>query len=198
MHQPADLHDEEERGFVVRARWGVGLFILADLVLLSAFLLSQLYLRNLNTEGAFLPAGTHPPPILPGFALVVLAVLAAIAVRQAMVATMAGSSRSSGGWAAIGCTLLIAAVIGQVWQLATLPFGTHGTGSYASSFYLLAGYEVFHLLTAAVVAGLCALRGLRGRGGDRHSVVGVQSSALWVAWVAVAAVAIWATMSFAT
>lgn len=198
MHQPADLQGEEERGFVVRARWGVGLFILADLVLLSAFLLSQLYLRNLNTENAFLPAGTHPPPVLLGLLLVVLAVAAAVAVRQAFVATRAGLARSSGGWAAIGCALLLVAAVGQVWQLATLPFGTHGTGSYASSFYLLGGYEVFHLGTAAVVSGLCALRGLRGRGGDRHSVVGVQSAALWVAWVAVAAVPIWATTSFAT
>ncbi|HYM50412.1 MAG TPA: hypothetical protein VET65_07530 [Candidatus Limnocylindrales bacterium] len=172
----------------VRSRVGVLLLILSDGMLVAATLASHLYLNALNVMGQFRPAGEHAP----SFAIETL--LTAVVVGSAVAFWWGSRGLRSGdesvfnefAWLAVG--LVVIALVGQVWLIATLDFPSplHG---YASMTTLIAGYHGAHLVLTAIVGLLVMGRFTRGRLRGQAYIAEVTS--YWWGYVAAVAVAIW-------
>lgn len=177
-----------------RARVGVIFFILADFMLVLSFVLSQVYLKALNTDHAFLPAATHLPSALPGLAVVAVGALGALA--------MVGNLRSQElvpakvrPRALLALVLFGAAAVLQAYLLSTAGFGA-GASAYASSFYVLGWLAVVHLGAAAFGSLLVLGRAGRGRLSSVRARTGVEFATWWAVWAAAAGLVVWAVASF--
>ena len=177
-----------------RARIGISFFILADLMLLLAFVLSQVYLKALNTDHAFLPAGLHPPSALFGFVVVILGALGALAMAPNLRSGDLSAARTRSG-AVLGLVLFAAGLILEIYQVSTFGFGA-GAGAYASCLYMLSGLAVFHLGTAALGSLMVTGRAGGGRLSGVRARAGIEFATWWAIWAAVAGLIIWAIASF--
>lgn len=140
----ADHHESLD---VVGARWrtGVRLLIAADAAFLVALVFTYFYLRGLNTDGGWVPKGSPTEAIWISWALAGGTVLSAALYRWGEAGNLAGrSSRLSLG-AGLAVLVLFADAVGQIIQMATFPFKAE-VGSYASTLWVLAGSNLFHLL----------------------------------------------------
>ncbi len=177
-----------------RTRVGVVFFILADLMLVLAFVLCQVYLKALNTDHAFLPARFHLPSALPGLGVVVVGALGALA--------MVGNLRNQEltrenlrSRALLALVLFVAAGVLQAYVLSTAGFGA-GASAYVSSFYVLGWLAVVHLGAAAFGSLLVLGRASRGRLSTARARAGVEFASWWAVWAAVAGLLVWAVASF--
>jgi heme/copper-type cytochrome/quinol oxidase subunit 3 len=97
---------------------------------------------------------------------------------------------------AVGVVLLVAVAVGQVVQIAGFPFAI-AASAYASTMYLLAGANLFHLLLTLFLGLAMWNRARVGKySATENWQVGIVS--LWWAWVALAAVLSALTTSFIT
>jgi heme/copper-type cytochrome/quinol oxidase subunit 3 len=182
---PAAGHREDVDTVGRRWRMGVGFVIVADASFVAAMLFSYRYLRGLNTEGAWLPRGSATAPIWTSWLLAAGFVLSAVVFRWGEKGIRGGDSRRLVLASAVGVLLLVLVGVGQVVQIASFPFAI-AAGAYASSMYLLAGANLFHLVLTLFL-GLAMWN--RARVGKYSAAnnwqVGIVS--LWWAWVAIAA-----------
>jgi heme/copper-type cytochrome/quinol oxidase subunit 3 len=181
---------------VVGRRWrlGVGFIIVADASFVMAMLFSYRYLRGLNTEGAWVPAGSATAPIWSSWVLAAGLVLSAVVFRWGERSIRGGDSGRLVLASAVGVVLLVAVAVGQVVQIAGFPFAM-AASAYASSMYLLAGANLFHLvLTLFLGLGMWNRARLGRYSATENWQVGIVS--LWWAWVALAAVLSALTTSF--
>ena len=177
-----------------RVRVGIVLFILADVMLVLAFALSQVYLSALNTDHAFLPADVHPPSAMPGLAVVALGAFGAL--------VMAGNIRSpqlvqaqTRSRGLLGLVIFAVALVLEVYLLSTLGFGA-SAGAYASSFYVLNALAALHLGTAALGSLFVVGRASGGRLTVPRARAGIEFASWWAIWVAVAGLIMWGITSF--
>jgi heme/copper-type cytochrome/quinol oxidase subunit 3 len=188
------IHLEDADLIGRRWRTGVVLLILADASFVAALLFSYFYLRGLNTEKAWLATHQATASIAVGWAIAGGVVLSAVIYRGAQGAIRAGREPAFVGGALLALVVVVATAVGQVWQLATFPFGV-ADSAYSSALYTLAGANMLHLLLTAFL-GL----GMWNRG--RQHIYGAGSNwqvrlvGLWWTWIAVAAVLAAATTSF--
>ena len=191
---PTSGHHEDVDTVGRRWRLGVGFIIVADASFVAAMLFSYRYLRGLNTEGAWIPHGSATAPIWSSWILAAGLVISAVVFRWGEKGIRDGDSSRLVLASAVGVLLLLVVGVGQVVQIASFPFAI-AASAYASTMYLLAGANLFHL-------GLTLFLGLamwnRARLG-RYSAtenwqVGIVS--LWWAWIALAAVFSALTTSF--
>src|SRR5450631_3511677 len=172
---------------VVGRRWrlGVGLVIVADASFVAAMLFGYRYLRGLNTEGAWLPHGSATAPIWASWLLAAGLLLSAVVFRWGEKGIRAGDRARLVLSSGVGLFLLVMVGVGQVVQIASFPFAI-AASAYASSMYLLAGANLFHVVLTGFL-GLAMWN--RARLGETSATenwqVGIVS--LWWAWVALAA-----------
>jgi len=181
---------------VVGRRWrlGVGFIIVADASFVMAMLFSYRYLRGLNTEGAWVPAGSATAPIWSSWVLAAGLVLSAVVFRWGEKGIRGGDSGRLVLASAVGVVLLVAVAVGQVVQIAGFPFAI-AASAYASTMYLLAGANLFHLLLTLFLGLAMWNRARVGKySATENWQVGIVS--LWWAWVALAAVLSALTTSF--
>jgi len=181
---------------VVGRRWrlGVGFIIVADASFVMAMLFSYRYLRGLNTEGAWVPARSATAPIWSAWALAAGLVLSAVVFRWGEKGIRGGDSDRLVLASAVGVVLLVAVAVGQVVQIAGFPFAI-AASAYASTMYLLAGANLFHLLLTLFLGLAMWNRARVGKySATENWQVGIVS--LWWAWVALAAVLSAVTTSF--
>jgi heme/copper-type cytochrome/quinol oxidase subunit 3 len=192
---PAQHHEDAD---VVGARWrmGVILIIVADAAFVASLVFSYFYLRGLNTEGNWLPKGSSTAAIWVSWVIAAGLVLSAGAYNWGQRGLQAGSPGRLVTGAAVAVVLVLADAVGQVAQIATFPFRLD-SGSYASSVFVLAGANLFHLLiTLFVGVGLwnrARLRKFKAPGDWQVKVVGI-----WWTWIAGAALLSAFTTSFIT
>jgi heme/copper-type cytochrome/quinol oxidase subunit 3 len=181
---------------VVGRRWrmGVGFIILADASFVAAMLFSYRYLRGLNTEGRWLAHGSATAPIWGAWLLAVGLILSAVVFRLGEKGIRGGDRARLVLASGVGVVLLVLVAVGQVVQIAGFPFAM-AASAYASSMYLLAGANLFHLvLTLFLGLGMWNRARLGRYSATENWQVGIVS--LWWAWVAVAAVLSALTTSF--
>lgn len=181
---------------VVGRRWrlGVGFIIVADASFVMAMLFSYRYLRGLNTEGAWVPSGSATAPIWSSWVLAAGLVLSAVVFRWGEQGIRGGDSGRLVLASAVGVVLLVAVCVGQVVQIAGFPFAI-AASAYASTMYLLAGANLFHLLLTLFLGLAMWNRARVGKySATENWQVGIVS--LWWAWVALAAVLSALTTSF--
>jgi heme/copper-type cytochrome/quinol oxidase subunit 3 len=179
------VHHEDVGTIGRRWRLGVGFLIVADASFVAAMLFGYRYLRGLNTEGAWLPHGSATAPIWVSWVLAAGFILSAVVFRWGERGIHRGDSGRLVLASAVGVILLVLVSVGQVVQIAGFPFAI-ASSAYASSMYLLAGANLFHLmLTLFLGLGLWN----RTRAGKYSAAenwqVGIVS--IWWAWVAIAA-----------
>ena len=181
---------------IVGRRWrlGVGFLIVADASFVAATLFSYRYLRGLNTEGAWVAHGSATAPIWASWLLAAGLVLSAVVFRWGEKGIRGGDSARLVLASAVGALLLVVVAVGQVIQLASFPFAI-AASAYASSMYLLAGANLFHVVLTLFLAVSMWNRGRLGRySATENWQVGIVS--LWWAWIALAAVFSALTTSF--
>jgi len=170
----------------VRQRLAVFLFIGADAVFVACLLFTYFYLRGLDTDGQWLPKGVHAEAAWSVWVITAVAVASALVLRWGE----HGIDEDDKGRLVLGVAgalvLVVADIVMQVWQLSTLSFNA-GDGAYASSFRVLVGYHLVHLLLLAFLGFGLLARARMGlyRAGQAGHVRLVRY--VWD-WVAVAAV----------
>jgi len=172
---------------VVGRRWrlGVGLVIVADASFVAAMLFGYRYLRGLNTEGAWLPHGSATAPIWASWLLAAGLLLSAVVFRWGEKGIRAGDRARLVLSSGVGLFLLVMVGVGQVVQIASFPFAI-AASAYASSMYLLAGANLFHVVLTGFLGLAMWNRARLGKySATENWQVGIVS--LWWAWVALAA-----------
>jgi heme/copper-type cytochrome/quinol oxidase subunit 3 len=125
-------------------RIGFGLIGGATVMFFFAFVFAYFYLRSLDNNGLWRPAGVEPPA---GWGIAIAAALALSAVAFGYAARVA--RRESGGWiipSGIALALGLFACVAQVVEYAHISFGPE-SGGYASVFF---GWTVFYVVIALI------------------------------------------------
>jgi heme/copper-type cytochrome/quinol oxidase subunit 3 len=179
-------HHEDVDTVGRRWRLGVGFLIVADASFVAALLFGYRYLRGLNTERAWLPHGSPTAPIWVSWALAGGLVLSAVVFLWGERGIRRGHSGRLVLASALGVLLLVLVSVGQVVQIVGFKFAI-ASSAYASSMYLLAGANLFHLLLTLFIGLAIWNRARMGLYSAAQSwQVGIVS--IWWAWVAVASV----------
>lgn len=191
---PMAGHHEDVDTVGRRWRMGVGFIIVADVMFVASLLFSYLYLRGLNTENAWVPKGSVTAPIWPGWALAAGLVLSAMVFRWGEKGIRLGNSTRLVLASALALLVLLLTTVGQVLQLVRFPFAM-ASSAYASSMYVLAGANLFHLVITFYLGLAMWNRGRLGKySATDNWQVGIVS--LWWGWVALAGVFSALTTSF--
>jgi len=188
-HQAHAAHDPS-----VSQRLGVILLIIGDLSFVVSLMFTYFYLRGLNTDGGWIPAGAKTLPVASGWIIAVPVILSVAAYLWGLQGIRTGDSRRLGLGVLLGLLLVLVGLGLQVDRLVTMPFSP-GTGSYASIVITIGGYHLVHLLVTLVLGlGIWsrARRGLFSRDAYWHA----QFVGYWWTWVAISAVLFAFTTSF--
>ena len=153
-----------------RPRRGTGtigtlLFCAADFMVLAAVVATYLSIKS--GSAAWPPKGVHVGTYIPTLVTITVA-MSGFAMQWAVFAARRNDGRNAA--VALGLTIFLGVAI---LNLEWLAFVRAGFGfkahTYATLFYLLIGYHVFHLLVAMAVVLVMALRTLAGHfTTDRH------------------------------
>jgi heme/copper-type cytochrome/quinol oxidase subunit 3 len=173
---------------VVGSRWrtGVRLLIAADAALLVALVFTYFYLRALNTDGGWIPKGSPTEAIWISWALAGGMVLSAALYRWGERSNLAGRTNRLVLGSGLAVLVLVLTTVGQITQMATFPFKAE-VGAYASTLWVLAGTNLFHLLlTLFIGVGLWN----RSRMGKytKTDAWQVRVVGLWWSWVALSTI----------
>ncbi len=164
---PAVHHDPPE---VVAQRQllGVWLLIAGDAVIVGSLLFTYLYLRGLNTQKQWMPAGVHGASLVLSWGLVAVTALSALAVWSGEQSIRRGK-KDAVSMALVAAVLALAASAIGVAQLAQIPHALNSTsgvrqiaGSYASSLLALDMSNLAHLVLLAFLGLAVAVRVGRG------------------------------------
>lgn len=141
---------ETEESIHRRQRMGVLLFLGADAVFVAAMLFTYFYLRGLNTENGWLPKGVRPVGAFDTWSVAAIIIVSALLYQVARRAGDAG--KGSVLRTAMGLALLLVVVdlVLQIVRMSSLPFTTT-SGAYASTYFVMAGYHVFHLVVLTML-----------------------------------------------
>lgn len=189
-------HAEDVDSVGRRWRLGVLLLIFADMSFVASMVFTYFYLRGLDTEGGWLPDGAKYATIWVGWALAGGTVLSALAYRRGQIGIQTGDERRLVGGVGIAILVIIATGVAQVFQLVSFPFGIED-GAYASTTFLLAAANLFHLaLTLFIGFGIWNRGRLRKYTSTNNWQVRLVG--YWWTWIAVASVLSAFTTSFVT
>lgn len=166
-HTPHDEsgHDLAPHIKAGRARSGVLLFMVSDVVMVLAVLAAGGWLSALNVDGLF-KAAADQPPFPPGLVVAILFVLSGLcylvydrAVRRGGGATV---------FFVLALLLVIAALVVQCWSWTTLGYTTPAEGvpaydAFQSLVILVTALNTVHLFVVAVIGLLLGGRIMNGR-----------------------------------
>jgi len=159
-HAHEHTHGLEPHVKAARARIGVLMLILSDLLSVLAIFAAGGYLSVLNTEGNFKIAGDFGPAFLPGLIIAIGILLSGVLYR-----VWERAQHTSGGLTFVfilSWILILAAGVGDTWIGATLRYGTP-ISAYESILLLIVWFSAVHLLLTAIIGLLLFGRILRGR-----------------------------------
>ena len=190
-------HDSPEK-VGRRERLGVRILIVADGSFLFAMMFSWFYLRNLNTNNAWLPKGVHSYTTASGWWAVAAFIVAALAHRSGL-AKASNRKMTS----VIALIVLIIGMVYQWNQMAHMPFIAQDAagrnfynGAYASNWVLLAGANMFHYLITIFIALGLVIRGYRSSIDPVLEEWRQKTAGSWFTWCAIAGILAAFTTSF--
>jgi len=178
-------HVDEDR----KVRIGMFFYLLCDVTFGLYMVSSYIFLRAVNVNNGWRPAGLGKiDPTLP-------TALAAILVASGLFFILAHVNVRNGnrGLTTLGVVLAaalwIAALIGNIYFMGHLPF-TQSDGSFASMFVFFLGYHIFHLVFGLVFVIGLTVRTLQGRyTAERH--LGITTIGYFWYWVVLFGVIGW-------
>jgi heme/copper-type cytochrome/quinol oxidase subunit 3 len=148
-------------------RVGFGLVGGATVMFFFGFVFAYFYLRSLDNNELWRPAGVEPPS---GYGIAIAAVLVLSALSFGYAARVAKQGR--GGWvvpSGIALVLGLFACAAQAVEYAHIPFGPQ-SGGYASVFF---GWTVLYLVASLLAlyrVEIALAAGLRNRGREEAAV----------------------------
>lgn len=186
------MHHDSPEQVGRRERLGVRLLIVADGAFVFAMIFSYFYLRNLNANNGWIPKGGHHLSAASGWMVVAPLIVAAIVHKLA--------SRQMASFMNISVITLIALVVGlflQWKQLAHMPFQVEGDsgkvfgfeGSYASSWVLIAGANMFHYILATFISLGLVIRARRAEVDPILEKWRLRTAGSWFTWIAISGIA---------
>lgn len=145
----------------LKLRRGMLYYVLTDVIFVVFLLLTYIWLRAFHADGWF-PDGTKTPDEQTVLILTGLCVLSGIFYFIGFLGIRAGNRGALTICSAIATILVIAALAGQIRFMGHLPFTT-SDGSYASTYIVLSGYHIYHLLLALFLGIGVTNRAIHGR-----------------------------------
>jgi len=149
-------------------RKAVLFFILADAVFFACLLFSYFYLRALNVNDGWLPAGAGTASAGLVWVITGLVLVSGVAYRSADLAISNGDKSRFLAGALLGIGLVVVAIAATIYQFKTWPI-MMSDGSYASMFIVMSGVQLVHLVILLIVAFGIWNRGVQGKLADGKS-----------------------------
>ena len=144
-----------------KLRVGMYFYVLSDLFLAIFMFGVYVFLRGYDTNGRWFPPGSKTPDMTQSTVIMVIAVLGGV-VYAAGSGALKRKAGSLFRWAMLLSALLfLGDGVYQIWSITHLPFD-QTTGSYGSSYVLLAGYHAYHMVLATFLGVGIANRAFRG------------------------------------
>lgn len=161
------------------------LFLASDVVFVLALLFSYLYLRVLNVNHLWLPSYVHPAAAASTILVAGAVIVSAGAYRWALAGIRVGrQDQLRLGFTVALLFLAIDAVL-QIHQMTSVQFSPQ-SGGFASSYFALAGYHVFHLCLAFLIGLGILNRAVRGKFSEGHHMEVIVLGYFWY-WIALVA-----------
>lgn len=184
------IHHDSPEKVGRRERLGVRLLIVADGAFLFGMVFTWFYLRNLNTNKAWLPKGVHTFSTGSGYMAAAGLIVAAVFHRI--------GEKNPGIRRVSSIVTLLALLFGTYYQwhqMAHMPFIAHDdagrpfyNGAYASNWVLVAGANMFHYLLGAFVALGMVIRGYRAKLDPVLEEWRQRIAGSWFTWIAISGV----------
>jgi cytochrome c oxidase subunit 3 len=146
---------------LVQFRTLVIMLLVSDLIFVAGLFFAYIYLRALNVHNMWLPSGVHPPSAASSYLIAGVMLVSAVVYRVADLGSRAGRDGQVRLGLAVAWVLALVDVVLQVQQMASTNFAP-SAGAFASSYYALAGYHVFHVAMLLLVGLGIAIRSGRG------------------------------------
>ncbi len=175
-------HIDEDR----KVRIGMFFYVLTD-VMFALFLVSAyVFLRSVNVNDQWFPAGTHNIDQTMPTALTALLVASGLFFVLAHVSVRNGNALLTKLGVVLAALLWIASVIGNIYYMGHLPF-TQSDGGFPSMYLFFTGYHIYHLVFGLVFVIGITVRTLQGRyTAERH--LGFTTIGYYWYWVMIFAV----------
>jgi heme/copper-type cytochrome/quinol oxidase subunit 3 len=186
-HEAASHHLAPEL-VAKQQRHAVLYIILADAVFFGCLLFTYFYLRSLNVEGGWIPDGGHTASAALVWVIAAGTLISAAGYWGAEAAIRTGQRQRFQAMTLIALLLLLVVAGLSIYQLLTVPM-VMSDGAYASTFIVMSGVQLVHVLLLAVVAlGIWnrSVRGLLDGGRTNHATL-VGYFWYWVALTALLA-----------
>lgn len=187
-HTHEHTHELEPHIKVARARAGVLLFIVSDVLAVLAILAAGGYLSALNTENQYRPSGDHAPAFLPGLLIAIALVLSGL-----FYFLWERRSRKPGEsglplFFLVSLVLMFVAGVAETILAASLKYALP-IHAYESVQLLVIWYTAIHLLLAAIIGVLLGGRILRNRLVGHEFIAEVVG--YWWYYTVVASILLW-------
>jgi heme/copper-type cytochrome/quinol oxidase subunit 3 len=179
-HEAASHHLAPEL-VAKQQRQAVLYIILADAVFFGCMIFTYFYLRSLNVTGGWIPDGGNTASAPMVWTIAGITVISAAVYWGAEGAIRSGQRQRFQAMTLVGLLLVLVASGLIVYQLATTPI-LMSDGSYASTFIVIAGVQLIHLVLVAIVAFGIWNRSVRGKldGGNTNHATLVGYFWYWV------------------
>lgn len=161
-HMHEHTHELEPHIKVARARAGVLLFIVSDVLAVLAILAAGGYLSALNTENQYRPSGDHAPAFLPGLLIVIALVLSGLFYFLWERKSRKPGETGLALFFLVSLVLMFVAGVAETILAAGLKYALP-IHAYESVQLLVIWYTAIHLLLAAIIGVLLGGRILRNR-----------------------------------
>ncbi|HEX9037791.1 MAG TPA: cytochrome c oxidase subunit 3 [Ktedonobacterales bacterium] len=151
-------HVDDDR----KVRIGMFFYLLCDVMFALFMVSAYIFLRAVNVNNLWFPAGTHR--IDPAMATGMLALLVASSLFfvLAHVSVRNGNRGLASLGIVLGALLWIATLVGNIYYMGHLPF-TQTNGGFAEMYVLFLGYHIFHLVFGLMYVIGVTVRTLQGR-----------------------------------
>jgi heme/copper-type cytochrome/quinol oxidase subunit 3 len=180
---PQASYGETEESIHQRQRTGVLYFLAADGVFVACIIFTYFYLRGLNTDGGWLPKGVSPAGAHGPWLVAAIMLISAACYQVGRRGGRAGNRGALRIGVGLALLLVLVDLVVQILQVVRLSFSTT-SGAYASSYYIMAGYHMFHLIVLGLIGlGLFtrAVKGLYDEPGRRNELDLVGLAFTWTA-----------------
>ena len=179
----AALSSEEEQFNERKVRFGMLLYVLADVLFVIFMLVTYPWLRAYNTDNGWFPfKGMQLPDQGTSLTLVLLMVVSAVFFFLGFLAIRGGNQVILRVCMLFSWLIMLAALIGQIKFMGAQQFGT-ADGTFADTWLLFSGYHIYHLLWAVFLGLGITIRSFHGKySKERH--LGVVTVGYFWYWAA--------------
>jgi cytochrome c oxidase subunit III len=175
-----------------KVRLGMRFYVITDVIFVVFLFASYVWLRAYNTGDAWFPKGTKLPDAATTNVLTLLIAVSGVCFFVAYLGARADNQLLIRGGLVAALVLEVVTLVGQIRFMGHLPFTTTD-GSFPSTFIMLSGYHVYHLLIALFLGVGVTHRALRGRY-SKDKMLGIITIGYFWYWTALMPILLWLLM----